>query len=142
MQITKFSDIALRAMMAVSIDPDRLFGISELSNRFRVSNNHMVKVVHSLVGAGYLESVRGRNGGVKIGKDPSKITVGDVVRSTETTTKIIDCKSADCPMLQDCSLQSVLQEANSAFYKTLDGYTLADMAQGNSNLIRVVGQPA
>lgn len=138
MQITKFSDIALRAMMAVALDPDRLFGIRELSNRFRVSNNHMVKVVHSLVGSGYLRSVRGRNGGIKIARLPSDITLGEIVRSTETTTRIIDCKTADCPLFPECNLQGILNEANDAFYASLDRYFLSDVASSNGELEKVI----
>lgn len=138
MQITKFSDIALRAMMAVALDPDRLFGIRELSNRFRVSNNHMVKVVHSLVGSGYLRSVRGRNGGIKIARLPSDITLGEIVRSTETTTRIIDCKTADCPLFPECNLQGILNEANDAFYASLDQYFLSDVASSNGELEKVI----
>lgn len=138
MQITKFSDIALRAMMAVALDPDRLFSIRELSNRFRVSNNHMVKVVHSLVGSGYLRSVRGRNGGIKIARLPSDITLGEIVRSTETTTRIIDCKTADCPLFPECNLQGILNEANDAFYASLDQYFLSDVASSNGELEKVI----
>ena len=139
MQITKFSDIALRVMMGVAVDPERLFGISELSRLFQVSNNHMVKVVHSLVNNGYLASVRGRNGGVRIGKSPSKISLGEVIRATESVTKIIDCKSADCPLFPRCKLQGVLYEANSAFYKVLDGYKLSDLTKNHQVLSDVVG---
>jgi len=138
MQITKFTDIALRVMMAVAADQERLFGISELSRRFFVSNNHMVKVVHSLVTAGFLESVRGRKGGVKIGMAPSTVSVGDIVRTTETASKIIDCKTANCPLFPECSLQGVLYNAHRAFYDVLDACTMADLAKGSNRLGEVI----
>ncbi len=140
MQITKFSDIALRVMMAVAHDADRLFGITELSTRFRVSKNHMTKVIQSLIGEGYLKSVRGRHGGIQIARSPSSITLGDIVRCTETTTRIINCKTADCPLYPECNLQGILNDANDAFYAALDQHVLANVAKQNSELDRVLNR--
>lgn len=134
MQITRYTDISLRVLMYLASKPSDIVSISHLSKIYMASNNHMVKVVHNLVKLGYLESIRGRNGGVRLNKRPEKITVSEVVRKTENHENVINCETAQCPLHPRCSLTGVLFKANEAFYASLAGTTLADLIDDNPGL--------
>ncbi len=138
MQITRYTDISLRVLMYLASKPDDIISISHLSTTYMASNNHMVKVVHNLVKLGYLESIRGRNGGVRLNGNPSNITVSEVVRKTENHDNVINCAKANCPLHPRCSLTGVLQKANEAFYAALENTSLADLISDNPGLTRLV----
>jgi len=138
MQITRYTDISLRVLMYLASKPDDIFSISHLSSNYSASNNHMVKVVHNLVKLGYLESIRGRNGGVRLNRKPQDVTVSEVVRKTENHDNVIDCAAANCPLHPRCSLTGVLHKANEAFYAELEGTTLADLISDNPGLKKLV----
>jgi Rrf2 family nitric oxide-sensitive transcriptional repressor len=138
MQITRYTDISLRVLMYLASKPTKVISISHLSTAYIASNNHMVKVVHNLVRLGYLESVRGRNGGVRLNGDSNNITVSEIVRKTENHDNVINCGAANCPLHPRCSLTGVLQRANDAFYTALDGVTLADLTVNNPELKKLV----
>jgi len=90
--------------------------------------------VHNLVKLGYVESVRGRNGGVKLNARADSITVSEVVRKTENHDNVINCATANCPLHPRCSLTGVLHKANEAFYAALENTTLADLVGNTSQL--------
>jgi len=138
MQITRYTDISLRVLMYLASKPEEVVSISHLSNAYMASNNHMVKVVHNLVKLGYLESVRGRNGGVKLNGSPDAITVSEIVRKAENHENVIDCATANCPLHPRCTLTGVLHKANEAFYAALEKTTLADLTNDNAGLNRLV----
>ena len=99
----------------------------------------MVKVVHKLVKLGYLRSIRGRTGGVILAKEPDEILLGEVVRKTENNQYIVDCSSANCPLVTSCLLQAALNRAHQVFYDTLDEYTLTDLIDNKIELLKLVG---
>jgi len=138
MQITRYTDISLRVLMYLASKPADIVSISHLSTTYMASNNHMVKVVHNLVKLGYLESIRGRNGGVRLSGSPDSITVSEVVRKTENHDKIINCAAANCPLHPRCSLTGVLHKANEAFYAALEDTSLADLVSDNPGLKKLV----
>jgi len=138
MQITRYTDISLRVLMYLASKPDDTVSISHLSTIYLASNNHMVKVVHNLVKLGYLESIRGRNGGVRLRGEASDINVSEVVHKTENHDNVINCEEASCPLHPRCSLTGVLHKANKAFYAALEQTTLAELVSDNPGLKKLI----
>jgi len=129
MRLTNFSDYALRVLMYAAAQPDRLITIEETAERYGISRAHLMKVVNLLTRAGYLAAVRGRSGGLRLGRPAETIVLGEVVRATEPDFQLVECFAADgrCLITPSCRLRSVLGEALAAFVATLDAYTLADL---------------
>lgn len=130
MQLTKFSDYALRVLMYAQAADDRLVTIEEMANSFQISRAHLMKVVNSLTREGYLIAVRGRSGGLKLGKSADKIKLGELVRCTEPDMNLVECFSTgnQCVISGCCRLPVVLQHAIKAFLNELDKHTLASVA--------------
>jgi Rrf2 family transcriptional regulator, nitric oxide-sensitive transcriptional repressor len=125
MKLKSYTDYALRVLMHLAAQPDRLASISEIARTYRISHNHLMKVVHDLRKEGFLDSVRGRSGGIRLKKPAERISVGEVVRHSEGSFDLVDCGS--CVIAPACALTEALHEARSAFMRVLDGYTLADL---------------
>ena len=125
MRLTRYTDYALRVLLYLGARPDGLASIGEVARAYGVSQNHLMKVVNDLAHAGYVTSVRGRSGGIRLGRPPEEINVGAVVRHTEDGFEVVDCGS--CIIFPACSLTHVLDDAVRAFLAVLDGYTLADL---------------
>ena len=125
MRLTRYTDYAMRVLLYLGRQPDRLASIAEIARAYAISQNHLMKVVNDLVNAGYLESVRGRNGGIRLARPASGINVGALIRHTEDDLDLVDCGA--CLIAPACGLNSVLDEALLAFLKVLDSYTLADV---------------
>lgn len=125
MRLTRYTDYAMRVLLYLGQEPERLCSIAEIARGYGISQNHLMKIVNDLVHAGYLESVRGRNGGIRLARPPSSINVGALVRHTEDNFDLVDCGS--CIIGKACGLTSVLDEALQAFMSVLDGYSLADV---------------
>ena len=125
MKLKSYTDYALRVLMHLAARPDRLASISEIARTYRISHNHLMKVVHDLRKEGFLDAVRGRSGGVRLKRPAERISVGEVVRHTEGTFDLVDCGS--CVIAPACALTAALHEARTAFMAVLDEYTLADL---------------
>ncbi len=134
MKLTRYTDYALRVLIHLAARPDRLASIGEMARVYDISHNHLMKVVHDLRKGGYLDSVRGRAGGVRLARPPAEINVGDVVRHSEGGFTLVDCGS--CLIAPACGLPSVLREALGAFMAVLDRYTLADLAEEQGDALR------
>ena len=134
MKLTRYTDYALRVLMHLAAQPDRLASIGEMARTYRISQNHLMKVVHDLRKAGFLDAVRGRSGGVRLAKRPEDIRVGDVVRHTEGGFDLVDCES--CVIARACSLTGALRQALVAFMDVLDNYTLADLVRERRDGLR------
>lgn len=130
MQLTKFSDYALRVLMYAHAAGDRLVTIEEMAGSYRVSRAHLMKVVNTLTREGFLTAVRGRSGGLKLAKPANDIRLGDVVRKTEPDFAVVECFStgSQCVISGCCRLPDVMNEAVSAFLGALDRHTLASVA--------------
>lgn len=135
MKLTLFTDYSMRVLLYLGARPERLCSIAEVARGYGVSQNHMMKVVNELARSGYVESVRGRFGGIRLGKAPEAINIGAVVRHTEDGFNLVDCDS--CLIAPACGLTGVLKEALGAFLAVLDKYTLADMLGRRSDLRRL-----
>lgn len=139
MQLKKYTDYSLRVLIFAGIHGERLVNISEISEKYGISRNHLVKVVHGLSTEGFLESVRGRGGGVRLAHRPEEIVVGDVVRAMEGEGELVECYKPLCPISPVCRLQGILAEGHQAYLTTLDRYTVADLVQNKPELLRHVG---
>lgn len=142
MKLTLFSDNSMRVLLYLGARPDRLCSIAEVAGAYGISQHHLMKVVNELSRSGYVESVRGRSGGIRLGRRPEEINVGAVIRRTEDGFQLVDCDS--CVIAPACGLTGVLKEAIGAFLAVLDSYTLADLLAKRQELGRLLiggGQP-
>jgi len=134
MRLRVMTDYALRLLIYVGQHPDRLCTISEVAGVYGISEAHLMKVTHQLGLAGWLETVRGKGGGMRLPAAPADINVGDVVRSIEPDFALVACFSGDtaCRLTGNCRLTGIVSEALQSFMGHLDRHTLADLipAQG------------
>nr|WP_202628498.1 nitric oxide-sensing transcriptional repressor NsrR [Cronobacter dublinensis] len=137
-QLTSFTDFGLRALIYMASLPEgRMTSISEVTQVYGVSRNHMVKIINQLSRAGYVTAVRGKNGGIRLGKPAATIRIGDVVRELEPLS-IVNCSSAFCHITPACRLKQVLGGAVERFLQELDNYTLADLVHENQPLYKLL----
>jgi Rrf2 family transcriptional regulator, nitric oxide-sensitive transcriptional repressor len=144
MRLNLQSDYALRLLMHLAANPDRLVTIRTVADRFRISQNHLMKVAFLLGREGLIQTVRGRAGGLRLARRPESIRVGDVVRRMEGDIQLVECFSAEpggCLISRACRLKGVLHEALDAFLGVLDRYTLADLTT-NPKLRALLNQEA
>jgi Rrf2 family nitric oxide-sensitive transcriptional repressor len=130
MQLTRYSDFSLRVLMYLAVRSERLATIDEIAEAYGISRAHLMKVVHQLGRAGFLETTRGRGGGVQLARAPEEIGVGEVVRFTEGRMDLVECfdpATSQCRIEPACGLRGVLEEALEAFLGALDRHTLADL---------------
>lgn len=130
MRLTRQSDYSLRVLMYLAVRPEHLATIEEISRAYDISRAHLMKVVHQLGQAGFVETVRGRGGGLRLARELDEITVGAVVRETEGRMDLVECfepSTSRCQIEPACALRGVLRDALDAFLATLDGTTLADL---------------
>jgi Rrf2 family transcriptional regulator, nitric oxide-sensitive transcriptional repressor len=141
MRLALSTDYALRLLMLVGLQPHRLVTIEEVADRFAISKNHLMKVAYQLGQAEYLETVRGRNGGLRLGKAPDQIVVGEVVRTVEPDFAVVECETStgSCRIAPCCVLRAAMREAVRAFLEKLDQYTLEDLLRPKSKLQRLLG---
>ena len=133
MRLTSYTDYALRSLIFLGLNRDRLVTIQDIADLHAISKNHLMKVVHQLGVSGMVETVRGRNGGLRLGREPADITIGEVVRRTETDFYMAECfnpGNVGCAYSASCALKGVIGAAAAAYLLVLDGVTLADMLEG------------
>ena len=135
MRLTLHTDYALRALIHVAIWDGKLITINDVAQSFDISKQHLMKVVNDLSRKGYLETVRGRNGGIRLARRPRDINIGQVVRDTEELD-VIGCleQRGYCPIQRVCVLRGVLRDATEAFLAELDACTLADLIKPRREL--------
>ena len=130
MRLTAYTDYSLRTLIFLAMNRERLVTIQEIAETHGIAKNHLTKVVHRLGTLGYISTVRGRNGGLRLGREPADINIGDVVRHTETDFHMAPCfdlASVGCMYLPACALKGVLGEATAAFLNVLGAVTLEQM---------------
>lgn len=169
MRLTYYSDYALRCLIYLATKPDveKLSNISDIAESYQISKSHLTKIIHHLGKLGYIDSVRGKNGGIRLGIAPADINIGALVRKTESDFQIVDCfpedslpvleKSLDddkkielinmvnkleegarCTIAPACQLKWVLAKAMQAFISVLDNYTLADVVGNKDDLAELL----
>ena len=141
MKLTTFTDYSLRVLIYLATQHGRRATIAQIAGVFKVSENHLVKVVHYLGKNGWLANVRGKGGGLELAHAPARINIGCVVRQTEGSAVVAECFSdagSHCVIARSCRLKGVLGEAVKAFYAVLDRYTLADLVRNRHELAKVL----
>ncbi|MFC0142466.1 nitric oxide-sensing transcriptional repressor NsrR [Erwinia mallotivora] len=138
MQLTSFTDYGLRALIFLAALPDgKMTSITEVTAAYGMSRHHMVKIINQLSRTGYVATVRGKKGGIRLGKPASEIVIGQVVRNLEPL-QLIHCHSDFCHITSACRLKKALQEAVQSFLAVLDDYTLADLVAENYPLYQLL----
>ena len=146
MRLTTYTDYALRTLMDLAVNRDRRVSIQDIASLPGIPKNPLTKVVHPLGQLGMVTTVRGRNGGLKLGWEPADINIGAVVRQTETDFHMAECFDGNnnhCVFASACVLEDVLGTATAAYLKVLDGVCLADLVKKPAGRTgkSVVGQP-
>ena len=136
MRLTAFTDYSLRVLIHVATAPEGRTTIAQVARAFDISEHHLVKVVHLLGREGLLLNTRGRNGGLALARPPAAINVGAVVRVTEGGDVPAECfeENGRCVLTPVCKLSGVLADALAAFYRVLDGHTLADLIANRNSI--------
>ena len=129
MRVTLHTDFALRVLIQAGLNDGKLTTIKEIAQSFDISKAHLMKVVNDLSQMGYLDTVRGRGGGIRLMREPQDINIGQVVRDTEDQLDVIGCleHKGYCSIERVCVLRRALRNATDAFLAVLDAYTLADL---------------
>ncbi|MCP4596198.1 Rrf2 family transcriptional regulator [Neptuniibacter sp.] len=127
MQLSRFTDYTLRVLFYTATNSDRLVTLSEIASYYDISIEHLRKVVHALSKTGYLDTYRGKNGGIKLAKATGEINLGDLIAQAEGNEPLINCAQQSCRLTGFCTLQGVLGQAQQAFMSVLKGYTLEDL---------------
>ena len=141
MHLTRFTDNALRCLILLGLEPGPAMPVPEIASRMRISYEQLVKIVQRLSALGYVETVRGRHGGVRLSIDPETLSIGTLVRQCEENLALVDCfdcGKSTCPIAPACRLYGVLDDALGAFFKVLDKKTLADVLKPRRELLRLV----
>lgn len=141
MHLTRFTDNALRCLTYLALHPGQTETVGTIARRMALSEDHLVKVVQRLAHLGYVETMRGRGGGVRLIVAPGRINVGAVVRETEENFRLVECfdeASNTCPIAPACGLAPALDEALTAFLSVLDRYTLADFTKSPKKLHKLL----
>ncbi|MFN3212910.1 MAG: Rrf2 family transcriptional regulator [Henriciella sp.] len=134
MRLTAHTDYALRMIMHLAVCKDDLVTIADVSEKYDLSKNHLMKVANQLSRLGYVTAVRGRNGGLRLARPADRISVGAMVRDLEGHTVLVECFAAEtnqCLITPACKLKSILHQSVEAFYSVLDEYSVADLVQKN-----------
>ncbi len=128
MRLTQQTDFALRTLIYVAVNPDKLVKIMSIAETYRMSKSHLMKIVTVLVKGGFLIGVRGKGGGLKLAKQPKEIIIGQVVRHVEDL-QVVECMSRNdyCIIKESCRMSGIFHHATEAFLHHLDQYTLADV---------------
>lgn len=138
MRLTRFSDIGLRVLMYLArAEQERLVTVSEISGQFKLPHNHVVKVVGALAKQGWIEALRGRNGGVRLAIEPNRLRIGAVLRMLEGNREALDCEGLECFLAEECHLREALRQGLNAFYSAMDVYTL-DQLVGSGTGERII----
>jgi len=137
MRLTVYTDYALRLLMYLAVKDDGLATIGEVAASYGISKNHLMKVAHRLGVAGFVETVRGRSGGLRLAKPVEAIGLGEVVRESEPDMALVQCFEpidAPCAIRPCCVLRRALDRAGAAFLDVLDTYSLADLVKPRTPL--------
>ena len=137
MRITDYTDYAFRVLMFLAVSGEGLVTIREIADRYGISRSHLTKVVHGLGRAGFILTVRGKGGGIRLARPAEKISVGAVARCTEQNIPLAECFPGGtdaCRIAPCCQYKAVLAEAEEAFFAVLDRYTVLDLVHRNREL--------
>jgi Rrf2 family transcriptional regulator, nitric oxide-sensitive transcriptional repressor len=141
MHLTAYTDYTVRLLIHLAVQGERTTTIQEVAQRYHISRNHLMKVASRAVQAGFVESVRGRGGGLRLARPPAQIGLGEVLRVTEDDWNMVECFDPSvnqCAITKACGVRSMLAEALEAYFAVLDRYTLADAVQKRKALVQLL----
>ncbi|KND61221.1 Nitrite-sensitive transcriptional repressor NsrR [Candidatus Burkholderia verschuerenii] len=144
MRLTDYTDYSLRVLLYLSVRPSGLSTIQEISDAYGISKNHLMKIVQQLGELCWVETVRGRNGGLRLAEHSAALTIGDIVRKTESDFALVGCfadagEHRGCVIESQCRLRGVLAAARNAFLAELDKHTVGELAHPAGELARLLG---
>jgi Rrf2 family nitric oxide-sensitive transcriptional repressor len=145
MRLTSFTDYCIRVLTFVAVKDGSLATIDEIARHHKINRNHLMKVVFRLSQLGYLKTIQGKGGGIRMGMDPAQIRLGKLVRSTEDDLALVECfqsEACHCVIEPGCVAKKALRTALDAFFASLDEYTLADLVKPRRSLARLLELPA
>lgn len=144
MRLSRYTDYSLRVLIHAGVHRDRLITIGEIAECHAISRNHIMKVVYELGRLGHVRTIRGKHGGIRLGRPPEDINIGRLIRQTETDMALAECFGSQnrCRLTPACRLKGVLGEALAAFLDVLDRYTLADLVQSEQAIRDVLDSHA
>lgn len=139
--MTRQSNYAIRTLVYCAVNEPQLSRVAEIAKAYAISELFLFKLIKPLVENGLLQTVRGRHGGIRLGKPADQITLLDTIRLTEESFALAECfeEGADCPLIGECDLNSALREALGAFFDVLAGYTIADLASKKRSIRERLG---
>ena len=141
MQLTAYTDYALRILIYLAVHEERLVTIADIAQAYGISKNHLMKIVHHLAQRGWITTRRGRRGGLRLAHPPQTVSLGTLVRETEPHFALVECfdpVANRCPLTPTCDLAAVLHQAQAAFLAVLDTYTLADIVRQKRPLAQLL----
>jgi Rrf2 family transcriptional regulator, nitric oxide-sensitive transcriptional repressor len=143
MRLTAFSDYSMRVMMYLGLQHGQLATISDIAQAYRISENHLTKVVHHLAQHSYVETVRGKGGGLRLARAPNTVNIGEMIRNCEGEAGLLPCLDEEdtCCIQPSCKLMGILREAQVAMFAVLDQYTLSDLLCQQEPLARILIYP-
>jgi Rrf2 family nitric oxide-sensitive transcriptional repressor len=145
MRLTDYTDYSLRVLLYLAVRGSGLSTIQDISDAYGISKNHLMKVVQQLGELGWVETVRGRNGGLRLAEQTGALTVGEIVRATESDFALVGCfpdqhgERRGCVITAQCRLRGALEAARNAFLAELDRHTIAEVAQPHGPLAALLG---
>jgi Rrf2 family iron-responsive transcriptional regulator len=142
MRLTRQTNYAIRILMYCTANEGRLSRVPEIAAAYSLSELFLFKILQPLVENGLVETVRGRNGGVRLGRPAHEITLFDVVRVTEDNFAMAECfedGATECPLVDSCALNEALRKALGAFFEVLEGYTIADLVKARPAIRSLLG---
>jgi Rrf2 family nitric oxide-sensitive transcriptional repressor len=145
MRLTIYTDYALRVLIYLTANRGKQCSVGEIADSYQISKHHLMKVAQDLAAAGMIETIRGNGGGIRLIKPPHMISIGDVVRRTETDMFLVGCfdpAGKGCTIEGACILAGALKEALNAFMAVIDKYTVADLMAKRPQLVQLLGIPA
>ena len=144
MRLTAYTDYSLRSLIFLAMNREHLVTVQHIADTHGIPKNHLTKVIHQLGVLGYVTTIRGRNGGLRLGREPGDINIGEVVRHTETDffmASCFDAASTDCMYSAACGLKGVLEQATAAFLAVLDSVTLDQLVVKKVRKLRAEAAP-
>ena len=143
MRLTNLTDYALRQLMYLGQNEDRLCTIAEIAQYHQISQAHLMKVTHLLAKGGWIQTQRGKNGGMRLARSPEDINLGELVRYTENDLAVVEClgSGTHCILSGRCNLSGILKQALAQFLAYLDGYTLRDIIIPGSSPEQTIAWP-
>ncbi|WP_428003452.1 RrF2 family transcriptional regulator [Acidovorax sp.] len=139
MRLTLFTDYSLRVLLVLASRTGALVTIADITEAFDISQAHLMKVTHALGKTGWVDTVRGRNGGMRLAVDPRKLSLGEVVRRLEADFALVECMGEDnhCVLTGGCGLEAALRQATEVFLRELDRYSIADLVNTSPALAQL-----